>query len=205
MSATLMPWTPSVVALDTEIEVLAAQWVSPYAQAHHLSRTRDWLVHLDGEATLEMRLSAMTHDIERMFPGGPSIDFATIEWDSPFYLYPHSIRSAEVVGIWLAGAGPTASKVDIDEVRRLVALHEVGGLLGADLIQAADSLSFLETLAGVAREWVVSGVCTRDKAAAKLAYSVDRIRIPAAQSPALELYGWAMEQLPTSASTGGAA
>ncbi|MGY1631251.1 hypothetical protein ACI784_06035 [Geodermatophilus sp. SYSU D01186] len=197
-----LPWAAPVVPLDTEIEVLAAEWVKPYDQALHLMRARDWLVHLNPAATVEMRLAAMTHDIERMFPGGPRLDHATMEWDSPFYLYPHSLRSAESVGVWLGSIGPAGAQVSLADVRRLVGLHEVGGLRGADDVQAGDSLSFLETLAGLTRDWVASGACSRDKAAEKLVYMAERIRVPAAQEIAGPWLEWALDQLPTADSPG---
>jgi hypothetical protein len=190
------PWVAPDVPLDTEIEVLAAEWVRPYDQVVHLMRARDWLVHLNPAAAVEMRIAAMTHDIERMFPGGPTFSHASMEWDSPFYLYPHSLRSAESVGVWLGGLGPVSTQVSVGEVRRLVALHEVGGLRGADDVQAGDSLSFLETLAELTRDWVLSGACSRAKATEKLVYMADRIRLPAAAELAVPLLEWAIDQLP---------
>jgi hypothetical protein len=192
----VLPWTAPVVPLDTEVEALAAEWVRPYDQVEHLLRARDWLVHLNPAATVEMRLAAMTHDIERLFPGGPRLDHATMEWDSPFYLYPHSLRSAEAVGVWLGGLGPVAAQVRLSEVRRLVGLHEVGGLRGADDVQAGDSLSFLETLAGLTRDWVLSGACSRAKAVEKLQYMADRVRTPLAAELAGPWLEWAVDQLP---------
>ncbi|MBB3087053.1 hypothetical protein [Geodermatophilus sabuli] len=190
------PWTAPEVPVDTEVEALAAEWVRPYDQAEHLMRARDWLVHLNPAATVEMRLAAMTHDIERMFPGGPRLDHATQVWDDPFYLYPHSLRSAEAVGVWLGSIGPAAAQVELREVRRLIGLHEVGGLRGADDVQAGDSLSFLETLAGLTRDWVLSGACSRAKAVEKLSYMADRVRLPAAAELAGPLLEWAVDQLP---------
>ncbi|MGY1824555.1 hypothetical protein [Geodermatophilus sp. SYSU D00079] len=191
-----MPWTAPVVPLETEVEALAAEWVRPYDQAEHLMRARDWLVHLNPAATVEMRLAAMTHDIERMFPGGPKLDHAVQVWDDPFYLYPHSLRSAESVGVWLGSIGPAAAQVQLREVRRLVGLHEVGGLRGADDVQAGDSLSFLETLAGLTCDWVLSGACSRAKAEEKLRYMADRVRLPAAAELAAPWLEWAVDQLP---------
>jgi hypothetical protein len=207
MSGAVLPFVAPAVPLDTEIEALAAEWVAPYDQVEHLTRTRDWAVHLYAEATVEMRVAAMTHDVERMFPGGPVLHHADGDWDNPFYLFPHALRSAEAVGMWLGALGPVSAQVSASEVRRLVALHEVGGLRGADVIQAADSLSFLETLAGLTRRWVLSGTCSRDAAAGKLRYSVDRIRVAGAREPAERLLEWALDQLPsdqeqTSASEG---
>jgi hypothetical protein len=207
VSGAVLPFVAPAVPLDTEIEALAAEWVAPYDQVEHLMRARDWVVHLDPAATVEMRVAAMTHDIERMFPGGPVLRHADGNWDNPFYLFPHSLRSAEAVGMWLGALGPVSAQVSAGEIRRLVALHEVGGLRGADVVQAADSLSYLETLAGMTRRWVLSGTCSRDAAAGKLQYSVDRIRVAAAREPAGRLLEWAMDQLPadeelTSASEG---
>ena len=197
MTATApVPVAAPAVPLGTEVERLAAAWVAPYDQAEHLVRARDWLVHLTPGATVEMRLAALTHDIERMFPGGPKLDHATTGWDSPAYIYPHMLRSAEAVGVWLGSLGPAGAAVDVAEVWRLVGLHEVGGLRGADDVQAADSLSFLETLAGLTRDWVLSGTCSRAKAVEKLQYMADRVRLPVAAELAGPLLEWAVDQLP---------
>jgi hypothetical protein len=200
--AVSLPWTAPQVPVTTEVEALAAAWVAPYDQVEHLMRARDWLVHLTPTATVEMRLAAMTHDIERMFPGGPRLDHAATVWDDPFYLYPHSLRSAEAVGVWLGGLGAPAADVAVDEVRRLIGLHEVGGLRGADDVQAADSLSFLETLAGLTSDWVRSGACSRAKAIEKLRYMAERVRLPRAAEHAGPLLDWAIDQLPADENRG---
>jgi hypothetical protein len=196
-----MPWTAPRVGTESEVEALAAEWIAPYHQAEHLVRARDWLVHLTPSATAEMRIAAITHDIERMFPGGPVLGHADVRWDDPAYLFPHSLRSAEVVSVWLGNLGPVAATVDVAEIRRLIGLHEVGGLNGADDVQAADSLSFLETLAGVTRDWVLSGTCSRVQAQRKLQYMVDRVRLPAATRLAGPLLEWALDQLPADPAT----
>jgi hypothetical protein len=183
-----------VIELDTDLERAAASWVEPYDQAWHLMRARDWLVYLAPEATLEMRVAAMTHDIERMFPGGPKLNMAATPWDDPFYLFAHSTRSAECVGVWFQSQ--QADHVDEYEIRRLVALHELGGLRGADEVQAGDSLSFLETLGELTAHWVRSGACCRAQGISKLRYMADRIRIPAAVKPAAELLEQAIDLLP---------
>ena len=69
--------------ISTEIEQRASDWIAPYSQAWHLVRARDWVVHLDPGASLEVRLAVLTHDIERMFPNGPSLDKGTCRWDDP--------------------------------------------------------------------------------------------------------------------------
>lgn len=179
----------------TEIERRAADWIKPYNQACHLVRARDWLVRLDPDATPEMRLGVLTHDIERMFPGGPSIDKASCRWDDPDYLYAHASRSADVVDRWLNGQGAAGAGIDRAELRRLVTLHEFGGLDGADVVQAADSLSFLETLQKVVRHWVTSGECGVAQARAKHQYMANRIRLGEAARLAEPLLSQALESL----------
>lgn len=175
---------------ETVVERLASEWITPYNQAWHLERARDWLVHLEPAATVEMRLAVLTHDIERMFPGGPSFDKKRGRWDDPDYLYAHGARSAEVVSVWLHNLGPVGESVDWKELRRLITLHEFGGLDGADVVQAADSLSFLETLQPIVQGWVRSGECDIAQARAKHQYMADRIRLDSARKlaePLLEV------------------
>jgi kynurenine formamidase len=56
-----------------------------------------------------------------------------------------------------------------------VRVHEDGGWLEADLVQAADSLSFLETMVPLVLGWVETGRAPRDRAEGKLRHSVERI------------------------------
>jgi hypothetical protein len=179
----------------TEIERRALSWIGPYNQAWHLVRARDWLVRLDPDASLEARLAVMTHDIERMFPNGPQLNKATGRWDDPHYLYAHASRSAEVVGVWLHTQGDVGDEVGLSDVQRLITLHEFGGVGGADLVQAADSLSFLETLQEVARGWVISGECDVEQARAKHRYMAERIRIAEARRLAEPLLEQALASL----------
>jgi hypothetical protein len=183
------------VEAATEIERNALEWIAPYSQALHLERARDWVVRLDATAPIEVRLAAVTHDIERMFPGGPVFNKASGRWDDPDYLYAHGRRSAEVVGVWLHGQGDVANGLSRSEIRRLITLHEFGGLDGADVVQAADSLSFLETLQDIVRSWVVDGECGVAQARAKHQYMADRIRLPEAVRLAEPLLKAAMASL----------
>ena len=54
-------------------------------------------------------------------------------------------------------------------------MHEDGGWPEANVLQAADSLSFLETLAPLVVGWVESGRSTRERGAAKVQSSIDRM------------------------------
>jgi hypothetical protein len=179
----------------TESEQRVLTWIEPYSQAWHLVRARDWLVFLNPDASLEARLAVVTHDIERMFPHGPRQNKATGRWDDPHYLYAHASRSAEVVGFWLQSQPDVRDEIALPEVQRLITLHEFGGIGGADLVQAADSLSFLETLQDLARSWVVNGECGVEQARAKHLYMAERIRVPEARRLAEPLLEQALASL----------
>ena len=161
--------------MTVDVEARARAWIAPYEQAEHLRRTCAWVVELDPGAGAPLRLAALTHDMERHYPGGPRLDKLGARWDDPDYLFAHSLRSADVVGWWLAEAGVDDAAFHA-EVRRLVLRHEVGGDRDADLLQAADSLSYLETLGPTTAAWVRQGVCGPGSGRAKLRWMHDRIR-----------------------------
>ena len=60
-----------------------------------------------------------------------------------------------ILGPGLRDRGASAELADA--VAGLVRVHEDGGWLEADLVQAADSLSFLETMVATFDSWVKSG------------------------------------------------
>jgi hypothetical protein len=140
-------------------------------------RTRDWVMELDPDADLALRLAALTHDIERNFPGGPAPDPT-----NPDYARVHAERSARIVRDWLATEG--APDELAASVARLVAAHEVGGWQEADVLQAADSLSFLEVNATRPAAWVRDGRCGPAEARARLHEMSDRIAVERARPPA---------------------
>jgi hypothetical protein len=179
----------------TEIEQRVLTWIESYSQAWHLVRARDWLVYLNPDASLEARLAVVTHDIERMLPNGPQQNKAAGRWDDPHYLYAHASRSAEVVGFWVHSQPDVRDEIALSEVQRLITLHEFGGIGGADLVQAADSLSFLETLQDITRSWVINGECGVEQARAKLLYMAERIRVPEARRLAEPLLEQALASL----------
>ncbi|MCW2510114.1 MAG: hypothetical protein JWR28_1450 [Modestobacter sp.] len=142
------------------------------------------------------------HDAERHFPGGPS-STPDAPFDDPDYLFAHSIRSADIVEQFLRGGDAVPAEEFIQQVRRLVLRHEIGGGVEADVLQAADSLSFLETLSWLTADWVASGRYGRDRAMEKLRWSVARIRLPEAVAAALPLYDRAvleLDEVPTTSS-----
>jgi hypothetical protein len=166
--------------------VAAEAWIEPYWNAEHLRRARDWLLVIEPDASEAAQLAALTHDMERHFPGGPEFDPGTMAPDEESYRIEHSRRSAAIVGDWLAEQG--AGDELVTRVRGLIELHEVGGTPEANLVQAADSLSFLETNTGLVRGWVVKGRCDVERAKRQHKRMFERIQVERARELARPLY-----------------
>lgn len=164
----------------------AVRWIEPYWNAEHLRRTADWLLVLVPDASEELRLAAVTHDMERHFPGGPEPDLSITPEADTEYRREHSERSARIVGEWLRGEAAAAAT--IAEVERLIRLHEVGGDPDSDLLQAADSLSFLEVNIDIPYAWARRGACDLDRARAQHTWMFERIRVSEARELGLPLY-----------------
>ena len=158
----------------SELLERARAWVlEVHPHPRHLERTLDWAVELDPQASEAVRIAAITHDIERAFPDREAGWDSATSWDDPAYNRWHQDRCADMIAGWLREQAAEAELVD--EVERLVRHHEVGGWPEADLLQAADSVSFLETMVGVVAGWVQSGRAPRERAAGKLRHSLERI------------------------------
>lgn len=164
----------------------AQAWIEPYWNAEHLRRAMDWLLVLDPDASEALRLAALTHDMERHFPGGPVQDFSIPPAANLEYRREHADRSARIVGAWLRDEG--ADVAASASVERLIRLHEVGGDRDANLLQAADSLSFLEVNIDIPYAWVRRGDCDLDRARAQHTWMFERIQVPAARDLAQPLY-----------------
>jgi hypothetical protein len=152
----------------------ARAWVEAvHPHARHLLRTEDWVLTLEPEASERLRIAAVLHDIERAFPDADATWDSARDWDSVAYNRWHQDRCAAIAAGWLR---EQAAPVQLVEgVDRLIRVHEDGGWPEADLLQAADSLSFLETLVPLVLVWVESGRAPRERAAAKLQSSLDRM------------------------------
>jgi hypothetical protein len=168
------------------LEERAAEWIEPYWNANHLVRTRDRAVELDADAGEALRLAALTHDMERHFPGGPVPDLSVEPEEDLEYGRLHSERSARIVADWLIREG--ADEGLVAEVERLILAHELGGAPDEDLLQAADSLSFLELNAGLVAGWYTSGRCSRERAKAQHRWMFERIKLDCARELAAPLY-----------------
>jgi len=168
------------------LEERARGWIEPYWNADHLVRARDWLLELDPLAPEPLSLAALTHDMERHFPGSPERDLRTSPPDDPTYNRLHCERSARIVGAWLREQGADGEAAG--EVERLILAHEFGGSDDENLLQAADSLSFLEVNAALVAGWCTSGRCSRERALEQLRWMFERIRVPRARTLARPLY-----------------
>ena len=133
----------------------ARRWVVenyPYNR-DHLIRALEWLDRISPGVDEAVRLAALTHDMERAFPGPDSPAMTSLA--DPVYERLHSERSARIVCEWLRAQG--ADEKLLHEVERLILWHELGGWHEADLVQAADRLSFLETNVDLFLGFVRSG------------------------------------------------
>ena len=160
----------------TSLEVHALAWIEPFRNARHLVRTRDWVRRLEPGAGEALALAALLHDVERAVGAAPLAD-QVAAWDDPDAVRAHCERSARLVAEWLRARG--AADELADEVVALVRLHESGGTPEADVLQAADSISFLET--NPAARWVRERRASAGEAARKLRWMYDRIRLERAR------------------------
>lgn len=144
-----------------------------HPHVRHLERTLHWLLELDPGASEAARIAAATHDAERAYPDPSAGWDSAVSWDSPEYNRWHQDRCADMVGAKLAELG--ASEELVRETAGLVRVHEEGGWPEADLVQAADSLSFLETMVPAVLAWVEEGRAPRSRAEGKLRHSAERI------------------------------
>jgi hypothetical protein len=178
----------------TALEQAAAGWVIEVSpQAGHLLRTRDWAVAIDPRASEAVRVAALLHDIERAFPDRSRPLVPARDWHDRDYLEWHQARSASIAGEWLRSQ--RASDALVSTVEGLIGVHEDGGWPEADVLQAADSLSFLETMADVTADWVRNGADPAN-AEAKLQHMVDRIRVSHAKAEAERLLVRALGRMP---------
>ena len=176
----------------------AREWVNLHYEhgREHLLQTEAWLERLKPDASEEMLIAALTHDMERAFPGpdSPSLD-PKDGVDNPVYNNAHSERSARIVSDYLREQG--ASQESIEEVARLIRAHEYGGDDEENLVQAADSLSFLEVNVVVFLNWMDAGDAkwNADAVHAKFSWMYERIQIPEARELARPLYQEATHKL----------
>jgi hypothetical protein len=160
-------------------------WLDPYYDRVHLTRAADWMLALDPEAPEHLVLAALMHDLERSIPGGPVLAMAEVPWDDKTYNDAHTGRSAAVVATWLVERD--APRELVVAVQQPIREHEFGGSPEGDLMQAADSISFLEANGELVSSWALRGMCSAEKAEEKLRWMYERIRLEQAR-PLAEPY-----------------
>src|SRR5215217_3206111 len=171
----------------------ARHWVVdnyPYNR-DHLLRALEWVDRLAPDSREAVRLATLTHDMERAFPGPDSPHMSGL--DDPEYNELHCARSARIVGAWLRDQ--QAPAVLIGRVEQLILAHETGGWDEADLVQAADSLSFLDTNVDLFLGFVRSGRFPLGAVRQKFEHTYDRIKVPRARAIARPLVDEAVARL----------
>lgn len=164
----------------------AVAWIEPYYDSPHLRATVLWLVRLDPSAPEPVLLAALTHDMERHFPGGTQPNKAEGLWDDLEYNTRHAQRSADIVSDWLRTQGMPEPFVQL--VIPAILQHEFGGSPTGNLMQAADSLSFLDVNAPLVARWVTGGETSLRHALRKLEWMYERIQLEQARELARPLY-----------------
>ena len=164
---------------------LGRLWViANYAyNSTHLLKSLEWVDRLAPDASDAVRLATLTHDMERAF-GGP--DAIPIKLNDRAYEEAHSNRSARIVGEWLRANGADGEL--IAAVESLIRVHEWGGSPDANLVQAADSLSFLETNIDLMLGFANTGKYSQGDVARKIEGMYERIQIPAAKELARPIW-----------------
>ena len=161
----------------------------PY-NSTHLLKSLEWVDRLAPDASEAVRLATLTHDMERAF-GGP--DAIPIKMSDRAYEEAHSNRSARIVGEWLRANGGGDDLVT--KVEDLIRVHEWGGSPDANLVQAADSLSFLETNIDLMVGFAKTGKYSRGDIALKFDQMYERIQLPAAKELARPMWQQAKARL----------
>ena len=129
--------------------------------------------------------------MERAFPGPDQPVVKTLS--DPEYERVHSLRSARIVGAWLREHH--AKEALVEHVEALIVAHEFGGWPEADLVQAADSLSFLDTNIDLFLGFVRSGKHPAHEVRKKFNSMFGRIQVPRLKLLAQPLVDRALQQL----------
>lgn len=183
-----------VIQGECTLHSRATRWVTQnYSNALHLIKTESWLLRLLPDASEELRLAALTHDMERAFPGP----------DSPKgrggvnheYNRAHSERSATIVGAFLREQG--VAEPQVAQIADLIRVHEYGGWPEANFLQAADSLSFLEVNIPIFLQLITrdDDGSQRAQVREKFTWMYERIQVPEARILAEPYYKAALERL----------
>jgi len=105
----------------------------------HSILTRKWLLKICPDASEDMQIAALAHDIERAVPprirGIPGENYDQTK-------QRHAKRSADIAAKIMEEIG--FIKEDIAKVKHLIENHEVGGDKESDYLRDADSIAYFE-------------------------------------------------------------
>jgi hypothetical protein len=157
-----------------EIRERIYAFIDDYYDREHLTRAGDWMHVVAPDAPEYLIVAALLHDLERKVPGGPWLEMRRQGWDDREYNAEHTGRSAIVVPTWLLVNGAPAEW--LEAVQQPIREHEFGGSPEGDLMQAVDSISFLETNSDLCVSWARREMCTPEHARHKLEWMGERVR-----------------------------
>lgn len=146
----MTPETLSGIELsEREIPSLVRSWIKevfpkncPHREVWltHLLRTEYWVLRIDPRARTSVRIAALTHDLPLPdYPPHPKSGFTPDEYHK--YKIERSRNVARIAGNGLRKLGVPERVVG--RTQHLIRTCEIGGSYRSDLVQAADSLSFL--------------------------------------------------------------
>lgn len=179
---------------ESDIFCKTKHWVEKnYQNAPHLLRTAHWVKKIDPEANDSLVIAALTHDMERAFHSTSKKILNDDErWDDRNRQLEHGRRSAKAVGQFLQSIG--VPKDLIQEVKKLIEVHEIGGSAEADLLRDADSISFLEINSPMFISWVPERM-SKKQAREKFDYMFGRITDRQRKTLARPFYEKALQDL----------
>jgi len=106
----------------------------------HADNTLEWLLHLEPDAGEALQLAALAHDIDRAIE---EIKVRRADFDDFDVFKAAHARHGVALLRPILTACDVAHDI-VDEVCRLVLLHEVGGDPDSDLLKDADSISYFD-------------------------------------------------------------
>lgn len=103
----------------------------------HAISTREWLLKLYPEASPELQLAALAHDIDRAVQPR-TVQKANESYDD--YKMRHAKRSASIMTDLLGNHN--VAPENIQKIAHYITYHEVGGDIETDYLRDADSISY---------------------------------------------------------------
>lgn len=125
--------------IESAVETIISKSQVP-EDSIHSKNTREWILKLKSEADTALQIAALGHDIER------SIEQRKIKrenfTDYDEFKKAHSQNSAIILHDILVKYN--FNQDFIDKAVHLVLLHEFGGIMEANILKDADSISFFD-------------------------------------------------------------